>query len=467
MIYTKKTITVKRRIKETPDIVDFIRHNSNLRRFIWNDFVEAANKVYDQYGIYTMFDIKGWRKSLNAKIVDNLEQRICDGLPTDLYCSDMVLSVYNDGKAAIHTMMSKDRKARRKPSKLHFKKFDPFRRSFNVRCQNQIQKRVSGDGYYRCGRVNFSTTTNILFKASTHHVSNYFEIELMEPISDEYIPSSYEFVTYDKYDKTTERCSFKHDDIKEVVFMEEFGKFYMLLVINVIYTTLENSDYEDRKKLAGIDLGIHNPITLYDGSSIEHFYMPPEIIHEIKYLERRASRIQNQMDLKYSVNKTKYIQKYGCIDGFNHETNNYIKLRLRYRKIWFRIFNIRRNWRYQLASRMSKAYKHVVVDEFSQPDNKKLILSSKLKRHMNSFNRNHAMYLFMMAFKHECGKNACSYIIAPKFTTRTCSKCGFINEKLPLYDRVLSCKQCGADIDRDDNAAINCFKSYRTLDRDI
>ena len=62
--------------------------------------------------------------------------------------------------------------------------------------------------------------------------------------------------------------------------------------------------------------------------------------------------------------------------------------------------------------------------------------------------------------KHDCDKYGCLFIEAPMKTTRTCCKCGHENPKLPLSQRYLICEECGITIDRDKNAAINCYDSY-------
>lgn len=40
-------------------------------------------------------------------------------------------------------------------------------------------------------------------------------------------------------------------------------------------------------------------------------------------------------------------------------------------------------------------------------------------------------------------------------SSKTCSNCGWKNNSLKLSDRVFKCKQCGTQIDRDLNAALN------------
>ncbi|KXB63648.1 transposase DNA-binding domain protein, partial [Leptotrichia wadei] len=40
-------------------------------------------------------------------------------------------------------------------------------------------------------------------------------------------------------------------------------------------------------------------------------------------------------------------------------------------------------------------------------------------------------------------------------SSKTCSKCGNIKEKLKLSERSYKCECCGIEIDRDYNAALN------------
>lgn len=48
-------------------------------------------------------------------------------------------------------------------------------------------------------------------------------------------------------------------------------------------------------------------------------------------------------------------------------------------------------------------------------------------------------------------------LVNPFNTSKTCNNCGFINDKLKLSDREITCKSCCAVYDRDENAAKNIF----------
>ena len=48
--------------------------------------------------------------------------------------------------------------------------------------------------------------------------------------------------------------------------------------------------------------------------------------------------------------------------------------------------------------------------------------------------------------------------IDPKYTSKTCSICGNINNELTLKDRVYECSECGNILHRDINASMNILE---------
>lgn len=237
-------------------------------------------------------------------------------------------------------------------------------------------------------------------------------------------------------------------DIKEIAFIHELGKFYIQLSVNVSYYINMNEVNSRSLKVAGIDTGIHNPLMIYDGYSYTSIKMDNKTSNKIHYLERRAKRIQHHMDKKW---------KYNHDNGLNPFSNNYRKLQKKFRKIWKKITNILRDWQYKTIKKIVTIYQMIVVDRFKQPENKYNTLTNKTKRKLNYINRFHAMYTFNERLYDMSIKYGCTYIKAPEDTTRTCSICGHINDHLPLSKRYLTCTKCGNKIDRDENAAKNCY----------
>ena len=432
---SKKNITIKRRIDPDDRLIHFIRHNCNKRRYIWNKFVE----IYHAEG--ERFDAGKTRHELIADDINQLKSDLTDDTIKEMYCADVVKSVYRDIKSTLRQMKTIYEKTG-KVSKLGFTEYDPFRRAFRVEARNTMHKKY---GTAR-GKVHFKNVSKLEFRASYNYVNNRFNVTLMEPISDEYDADSHQFITYDKYGQH-KRYSFCHNDIKDIVFMEELGKFYIMIICRITCYNRKD-EYEMRKDHAGIDLGIHNPVTLYDGTRAMTMRFSESRMAKINHYEKRCSRLESAMDKKYSINKAK---------GIDPHSKRYRKLHRRFRRYWKRVVSLRQNWRFELANKITTTYKNIVVDEMITPDNSNLNVNSKFKKMLNRLNREHAMYDFMEVLKHDAVKNCCNYIISLPGTTRTCSICGHVNDELPLSERILTCAKCGAKIDRDTNASMNCY----------
>ena len=64
---------------------------------------------------------------------------------------------------------------------------------------------------------------------------------------------------------------------------------------------------------------------------------------------------------------------------------------------------------------------------------------------------------FVNVLEHHCRKAGSELIKVDRFypSSKTCSECGLIKAELGLKDRNWVCSECGADHDRDKNAATN------------
>ena len=162
--------------------------------------------------------------------------------------------------------------------------------------------------------------------------------------------------------------------------------------------------------------------------------------NKLHYLERRMRRLQHVLSKKIK------------------ESNNYNKILYKIRKIHKKIFNIKRDWRYKTCKDIVTRYNKICVDTFEQPERKDMsYLPNIIQRKFNFISRFHCMYLFNETLRYMADKYGCKYVESPEDTTRTCSCCGHKNDHLLLSERYLICKKCGIKIDRDMNAAQNCY----------
>lgn len=74
---------------------------------------------------------------------------------------------------------------------------------------------------------------------------------------------------------------------------------------------------------------------------------------------------------------------------------------------------------------------------------------------LHSYDASFSMFRNQLEYK--CRWYGKELIVIDRFypSSKTCSRCGWKNKDLKLSDRTFVCKDCGMEIDRDLNAAIN------------
>lgn len=410
-----KMIAVKRRISITDELKDFIFKNINYRRKVYNDFVEESRK-YDNIKDFNPLSYK-------TKYFNEVEK---PNNIYDEYCVGISEQVAKDIKFAKKSMKGNKLLY---DSKLRFKKINYFKGSFKVHCKGYYH----GENKIFCSRVRLFDDDTISFRIRKDQISM---IKLKEPI---FTNAMYLDKSYPYYINEENQYMFSNEDVKEISFLHELGNFYIVLFINVYYFI--NKD-EISKRKCGIDLGIHNPITLYDGTKSVIFRMSEKQIKRISYLKRRIKRLQ-------------YV-----ISNKEKNSRNYMKIQKKICISYRKITNLRTDWRRKISLFIAKNYHFICLDSYKQPDiltHNKYNLNKNIIKSVNENNRSHCQSLLLKSLKHNIKRFGGKMIDSPKYSTRKCSFCGFINEKLLLNQRNLHCLNCNKIIDRDINASINCY----------
>ena len=187
----------------------------------------------------------------------------------------------------------------------------------------------------------------------------------------------------------------------------------------------------------GIDLGIKELAVCSDGK----IYKNINKTHRVKKIEKRLKRLQRKASRKYEKNKQG--KKY-------NKTKNITKLETKIKRIHRRLANIRNNHLHQTTTSIVKTKPYRVVIEDL---NVKGMMKNK---NLSDAVRKQCFYEFKRQLEYKCKFRGIEIIIADRFypSSKTCSKCGKIKNDLRLKDRVYRC-DCGLEIDRDLNAAIN------------
>ena len=187
----------------------------------------------------------------------------------------------------------------------------------------------------------------------------------------------------------------------------------------------------------GIDLGVKELAVCSDGK----VYKNINKTHRAKKIEKRLKRLQRKVSRKYEKNKQG--KKY-------NKTKNIEKLETKIKRIHRRLSNIRNNHLHQTTTSIvkTKPYRVVIEDLNVKGMMKNKNLSDEIRKQ--------CFYEFKRQLEYKCKVRGIELVIADRFypSSKTCSQCGKIKNDLRLKDRVYRC-ECGLEIDRDLNAAIN------------
>ena len=196
------------------------------------------------------------------------------------------------------------------------------------------------------------------------------------------------------------------------------GAYYLTFMCEV-----EQAPKPKTAKSVGVDVGIKDVLVTSDGE----FSGAPKFTYKYARQLRKAQRVLSR--------RTK-------------GSNRWDKQRIVVAKIHEKIANSRRDFLHKLTSRIVTAYDFISVEDLNvrgMLKNKKL---SKAVADVGIFELNR-----QLAYKAEWYGKEITKISRWEPTSKTCSCCGQLHD-MPLKKRVMSC-DCGLELDRDHNAAIN------------
>ena len=126
------------------------------------------------------------------------------------------------------------------------------------------------------------------------------------------------------------------------------------------------------------------------------------------------------------------------------------QLKAKISKLHEYIKNCRKDFLHKLSKKLSEIYNAVVVEDLNMKG-----MSQALNFGKSVGDNGWGMFLKMLEYKLMfLGKQ---FLKIDKWfpSSKTCSKCGNVKEKLKLSERNYKCECCGIEIDRDYNAALN------------
>ena len=198
------------------------------------------------------------------------------------------------------------------------------------------------------------------------------------------------------------------------------GQYFVSILVDVVIPNKGKTG-----KSVGIDLGLKSFATLSDGVVIDDIKFFREKQSEIAKIQRHLSR------------KNK---------GSNRHRKNKIKIARLYNKI----ANKRNNFLHNVTTSLVNNYDVICIEDLNVSG---MLSNHKLAKAISD--TSFSMFRSMLEYK--CNWYGKELVVIDRFypSSKTCSKCGWKKEDLTLSDRVFKCENCGIEIDRDLNAAIN------------
>lgn len=205
------------------------------------------------------------------------------------------------------------------------------------------------------------------------------------------------------------------------------GKYFVSIL-----TELEYQPVRKTTQSIGIDLGIKDFLVLSNGTKIKNHRF-------LKHYERILAINQKHLSRK--------------IKG----TSRYEKQRLKVARIYEKITNSRMDLIHKTTTSLIKQFDTIYLEDLNV---KGMMKNHKLSKAIGDV----SWSKFIDVLEYKALWNDKSVIHIDRFfpSSKTCNKCGWINNQLTLKDRNWTCTECGEIHNRDFNAAINILnEGYR------
>lgn len=203
---------------------------------------------------------------------------------------------------------------------------------------------------------------------------------------------------------------------------------------------------EHTEEIIGIDLGIQTLAVCSNGMIFPNINKSIEV----KRLDKKIRRLQRQVSRKYKMNTQ---------DDEYIKTKNIVKMEKDIQLIYRRLVNIRQNHIHQATSQIiNQKPSKIIMEDLDVQDmlRKEPFAKGIAEQKWDEFRRQ---------IEYKCKFHGIEFIKADRYfpSSKMCSSCGSVKEKLSLSDRFYECEKCELVMDRDENAAKN-LSQYKVIE---
>ncbi|AFZ23064.1 transposase, IS605 OrfB family, central region [Cylindrospermum stagnale PCC 7417] len=177
--------------------------------------------------------------------------------------------------------------------------------------------------------------------------------------------------------------------------------------------------------VVGVDLGVKQLATLSTGV----------VFPQTKHYQQNLSKLQK---LSRSLAKK------------SKGSSNRLKSKIKLARHHGRIANLRKDTLHKITTYLCKNHAKIVVEDLN-------VLGMLKNEKLAQVIADCGFYEFKRQLEYKAKKFGCKIFIADRWypSSKTCSHCGHKKEELSLSQRTYHCENCGFEMDRDLNAAIN------------
>ncbi len=201
-------------------------------------------------------------------------------------------------------------------------------------------------------------------------------------------------------------------------------KYYASILCGVEGDEVQSSG----DKTLGIDLGLKDFAIVYDGEQVTKYSNPKHLKRHEQNLARKQKKLARKVKGSNSRNKYKKLVA----------------------KVHERISNSRQDFLHKLSRKLVDKSQVIVVENLNV---KGMVRNPSLAKSI--FDVGWGIFVNFLSYKL---KDSCGQLVEiGRFfpSSKTCSCCGHVVDKLPLNIREWYCPSCGTLHDRDGNAALN------------
>ncbi len=204
--------------------------------------------------------------------------------------------------------------------------------------------------------------------------------------------------------------------------------------------------HAENQGAVGVDLGVSALATLSTGEKIVGPKPHKALLKRQKRLSHSLSRKHKAAKVKLGLGANAPIPKGVRLPV----SENAKKARAKLSRLHARIANIRQDALHKLTSDLTRRFHTIGIENLNV---RGMLKNRRLARSIADM----SFFEFRRQLEYKAGRRGGIVVVADRWfpSSKTCSVCGTIQEKMPLAVRQWTCPDCGAIHDRDVNAARN------------